>query len=242
MRKILIVLLCCALAFSLIACGDSEPPQNNGDEVVNGEVSENNGNENANGEEPETNGNESTNGGVIEDNGDEEPAENATENNENEGAAIEVDENAQAVEITLASWFVDFLAEFVGMTPYEIFEGYEFDSAGINQAGAFVAVIPRAEYDQLMIDLRNNLTDTLGELAGDPFTPYVRNIIVDNNFRNVIVEVDRETYENALFEFAHIIIGMTVIMYQMFDGQDGHLTIEFRDVVGGELLTTHNFP
>jgi len=31
-------------------------------------------------------------------------------------------------------------------------------------------------------------------------------------------------------------------MYQMLDGQDGQLTIEFRDFDGGALITTHTFP
>lgn len=239
-------MLCCAVAFALIACGNSETPVDNGEQ--NTEVMNNNGEDDVNGEyaNGETEGNEGNgaNDEVTENNGEDEANGEATGNDGN-GDANETGDDigtADTVEITIAPWFVDFLAEFVGMTPGEIFEGYEFKSAGMNQAGAFVAVMPRSAHEELMSDLQSNLMETLTELVVDDFTPYVRNVTANNNFRNVTVEVDREEYENALFEFTHIVIGMVVLMYQMLDGQDGQLTIEFRDFDGGALITTHTFP
>jgi hypothetical protein len=82
----------------------------------------------------------------------------------------------------------------------------------------------------------------MGELAGDPFTPYVRSVTISNDFRNVVVDVDRAEYENAPFTMSHLVVAMTVLMYQMFDGQEGRVNIEYRDVDGGDLITTHAFP
>ena len=254
MKKTFTIFICFVLVFALVSCGNSDPVETNGNQ--NGEIYEENG-ENQNGY-PENGENlgQDTNGDSYEENGEIEngdPENGADPNGENQNGEeqngnndtqdnSEVNAGEALVEITLTAWLVGFLLEFVGMTPDQLLNDREFETTRFNQDGSFTGTLPRAEHEAIMAELRGNLPGTFNDLVGNPMMPHVRSVTGTDDFRNVTVEVDRLAYENSGFELAHIVIGMAVLVYQMFGGQEGHVTMHFRDVDNGNLLSTYIFP
>jgi hypothetical protein len=261
MKKTFTILLCFVLAFALVGCGNSESVETNG--VQNGEeyvisddnqngTQEENGDAFENGEDQtgeNQNGDAFQNGEDQYQDADIDSTENngvaqdevQTENNDNRDNS-EINVGEPLVEITITAWLVDFLHEFVGIEPHEILNDREFETTRINQDGSFTGTMQRAEQEVIIAEMRANLPETFNGLVGNPMTPHVRNVTETNDFRNVIVDVDRLAYENSGFEFAHMVIGMSVLLYQMFGGQEGHVTMQFRDVDNGNLISTYTFP
>ena len=253
MKKIFTISLCVILILSLLGCGNSTPVEINGDQngteyETNGENQDNGQTENGdypNGDYTDYNGEQyedisDINGDTNENNGElqnDEPTEN-NDNQDNSGANA----GATYVEINITPWLVNFLYEFVGMSPHELRPETEFVTASMNQNGSFTATMQRERHEQTMTELRRNLGETLSGLAGNPLMPHVRSVTGSSDFRNVTVEVDRVAYENAGFELAHMVIGMSVLVYQMFGGQEGHVTMQFRDADNGNLISTYIFP
>ena len=258
MKKILTILLCFVLAFAFASCGNSKPHETNGNQ--NGGLYEENGeaqngvsengvspSQDTNGDSKEENG--ETQNGTTEDNGEAQNGASQNGENQNENAEnndtqdnFETDAGTALVEITITAWLVGFLYEFVGMTPDELLNDREFETTRFNPDGSFTGTLQRAEHEVLVAELRGNLLRTFNDLVGNPMTPHVRNVTGTGDFRNITVEVDRLVYENSGFEIAHMVIGMVVLVYQMFGGQEGNVTMQFRDADNGNLLSTYIFP
>jgi len=94
---------------------------------------------------------------------------------------------------------------------------------------------------ELLTDLREEIEIAFEELAGGSATPYVTNITCDENFTQIVMEVEREAYEAAA-DMTPVTLGFSAMLYQKFSGQEPHCNITVKDAATGEAITNAVYP
>ena len=72
-----------------------------------------------------------------------------------------------------------------------------FIGAAVNEDGSVTVTMTKERQQELLTDLREEIENAFEELAGGSATPYVTNITCDENFTQIVMEVEREAYEAA---------------------------------------------
>ncbi|MEW4309257.1 hypothetical protein [Rossellomorea marisflavi] len=114
-----------------------------------------------------------------------------------------------------------------------------------NDDGSITYVMSKAEHKKMMKDMQKSLKETLEDTKNDEAFQSIEDIKVNNDFsRFTVVVTDKESYENSFDAFASITVGMTGMMYHLFDGKDADkikVTVAVEDKAG-ELIKEAVYP
>jgi len=97
----------------------------------------------------------------------------------------------------------------------------------------------------MMKDLKKNAEDSLEEIKTDGTFPSVKDIDHNKSFSKFTMTVDKAAYENSMDAWSVIGIGITGMMYNLFNGEDMDkmkINIDIKDEATGEVFDTTVYP
>lgn len=147
---------------------------------------------------------------------------------------ITVDIGSTVVSIFYpAGYFVDFTEE-----DYEFFEeSSEFDTFTRHDDGSVTGTISVESYNEIISEMRQSILESMEEMIdAEVGLSYVIDIRYDDDFSEVIVEVDAAEYEEVLINDVTFTLGIMVPTYRMFINEDPAATITFVDADNGQTI------
>ncbi|MDK8642101.1 hypothetical protein [Niallia taxi] len=167
------------------------------------------------------------------------PSNDEKETEESEEFAV--DKGLLNVEITMPASFVE--GQDMESTIKEAeAEGIEVTK---NEDGSLTYKMSKSEHKQMMKDLKKNAEDSLEEIKSDGTFPSVKDIDHNKSFSKFTMTVDKAAYENSMDAWSVIGIGITGMMYNLFNGEDMDkmkITIDIKDEATGEVFDTTVYP
>lgn len=160
---------------------------------------------------------------------------------EDGGEAIKVDEKLLTVDITLPASFFEG-QDMTTFDPDEYVRENGFNKAVANDDGSITVTMTKAKHNEFMTEMQKTVDSSLQDLIDDAEIAYVRNITYDKGYRVVTVEVDRAEYDAAFIDFVPFTIGLQVMFYQTFAGDELHCEVITKDGDTGETIASAVYP
>ncbi|GGM18571.1 hypothetical protein GCM10011351_00440 [Paraliobacillus quinghaiensis] len=172
--------------------------------------------------------------------GTDESTENTMEEN-TENDSVDVDKGLLSVEVTLpASMFEEEEVETLEADAEK--EGMEVKR---NDNGSFTYKMSKSKHNEMMEQIETTLTQTVNEMKNDEGFPSIKDITHNNSFTEFTLLVDREAFENSMDVFAAFSLGLSSMIYQLYDGADldnSKATIFVKDEATGEVFDEIIYP
>lgn len=171
--------------------------------------------------------------------------ENKNTSAEEENESVKVDKKLLSVEVTL---------------PASLFEGEEevdvdqviadakaegIDKVTYNEDGSFTYKMSKAKHKEVMEEMENELIASVDEMINSEELPSIQDIKYNKSFSEFTMIVDRHSFENSFDGFAALSLGLSGMMYQLFDGadpEDYEVIINVEDVETGEVFDSFVLP
>lgn len=167
-----------------------------------------------------------------------------TADTDEEGAGVEVDKGLFQVEVTLPPMF------FEGDEDIETMITNAEEEDGIsdvteNEDGSITVRMSKAKHGELMDELETSVMETMDDIVADEEFGSIEEITSSSDYSEFTMVVAQEAFENSFDGFATLTLGMTGMLYQLFDGvasDDIHVEINIEDAETGEVFSTVNYP
>jgi hypothetical protein len=103
----------------------------------------------------------------------------------------------------------------------------------------------KKKHDKMMEEFKSNITDSIKEIKSSENYMSIKDISHNPSFSEFTMVVDREAYENSMEGFASFTLGMTGLMYQLYDGvneKDYHVKVTVKDQKTKEIFAEKIYP
>ncbi|WP_404407917.1 hypothetical protein [Jeotgalibacillus malaysiensis] len=174
---------------------------------------------------------------------EEDTSNDSGEGEENtEEQSVEVDKGLLNVELTL---------------PASMFEGEDIDQVIAdakedgakdvtkNDDGSLTYKMSKSDHKEMMQEIETGLEESLNDIVeGEDFVS-IKDISHNDSFEEFTVTVEKETYENSFDGFGILTLGMSGMIYQVYDGEDmdsAKVTVSIVDEATGEEFDTYVYP
>ena len=164
---------------------------------------------------------------------------NLQTNKAEKSEGVSVDESLLDITITLPSSFFEDETDF---DPKSYNEGQGFKETIVNEDDSVSITMSKKKHNELMDDMKKNIEESFSKLIGSEDTPYIKNITSDKSFSTVTVEVDKTGYESTILEMTPLIVGLSSMMYQQYNGTEPRCEIIIKDASTGDTLKTVIYP
>lgn len=226
MKKIITVLLMATLLFSLASCGNDatgktdQSSMSSASSVLTESIDQTiqSNNENAS----------------------QQSASSASSTTSESG--INVDKGLLDVKITLPKSFVDD-SETAELTDEQKSQG--FKSIKKNEDGSVTYTISKSAHKSLMEEMKKTTSDELKKMATDGTYSSIKEVTFNDNFSKITLLVDEEKFNNSFDGLATLAVGMSGMMYQIFDGTEASkisVTVELKNNITQEVFSTVKYP
>jgi hypothetical protein len=172
---------------------------------------------------------------------DKEASKTSSDKKESETEDFAVDKGLLNVEITMPASFVE--GDDVDATIKEAeAEGIKVTK---NEDGSLTYKMSKSEHKKMMKDIKTNAEKSIDEIKTDGTFPSVKDITYNNSFSKYTLTVDKAAYENSMDSWSIIGIGITGMMYNLFNGEDMDkmkINIDVKDETTGEVFDTTVYP
>ncbi|MGP4067307.1 hypothetical protein [Halobacillus sp. B29] len=114
-----------------------------------------------------------------------------------------------------------------------------------NDDGSITYKMSKSVHKKLMGEIETQLKETVEEIKNTEDFTSIQDITHTKNFSNFTMKVDREAYENSMDGFASLGLGMSGMMYQLYNGENPEtyeVTIEVEDASSGEVFDEIIYP
>jgi predicted small lipoprotein YifL len=139
----------------------------------------------------------------------------STDNKENKDESIEVDKNLLSVEVTLpASMFEDQNIDDVIAQAKE--DGVK--EVIKNSDGSLTYKMSKSKHSEMMKEMQDQLTANIEEMKTSEDFVSIKDVTHNKSFSEFTMIVDKEAFENSFDGFAAFGLGLSGMMYQLFDG------------------------
>ncbi|MGP4074744.1 hypothetical protein [Halobacillus sp. K22] len=168
--------------------------------------------------------------------------ENETSEESETGESVEVDEGLMNVEVTLPSSMVE--GESMDVITEEAKE-QGVKKVTKNDNGSVTYKMSKSAHQDLLEEVKAGMEESITETKNDENFASIKDITHNNNFTEFTMIVDRETYENSMDVFATMSLGMSGMMYQVFEGKNEDeysVTINIEDESSGETIDEVVYP
>lgn len=222
MRKIILILMAILLALTACSPASSTGPEQTQNQQNNNEVTETADDDIVNDEDTEA----------------DDAADSEEDIEENESGEIEVDKNLLTVEVT-------YPASLVGDDKDELLNSKEEGIKDIkeNEDGSITFTMTKAKYNEMMEEAKAQTIEFLDSMPTSGDFQSIKNVEYNNDFTEIILEVDKEVYENSFDSFASMSIAFTVGFYKVFEtGDDFTINIKVKDSSTGDIFSETTFP
>ena len=178
-------------------------------------------------------------------NANSEASANQTEKSEEQskdGGKLEVDKGLLSVEVTM---------------PASMLEGQDTEEAiasakeqGIkevteNEDGSLTYKMSKSVHKEMMNEIGTSIKETIDETKNSEDYVSIKDITHNDSFTKFTMVVDQESYENSMDGFAALTLGMSGMIYQIYDGADPDkytVTISLKDEASGEVFDEIVYP
>ncbi|PFG03344.1 membrane lipoprotein lipid attachment site-containing protein [Bacillus sp. es.034] len=170
---------------------------------------------------------------------------NQKESNKDSGKkeeSVEVDKKLFNVEITLpASMFEDKNLETIQADAKE--NGIK--EVTKNEDGSITYKMSKSVHKELMKDIATSIEESVEEMKTSEDYVSIKDITHNDSFSIFTVVVDQAAYENSMDGFATLTLGMSGMMYQLYDGvseDDYSVKIKMEDKTSGKTFDEVVYP
>lgn len=114
-----------------------------------------------------------------------------------------------------------------------------------NEDGSLTYKMSKSKHKEMMNEIKKQLDQSMEEIKTSGDFPSIQDITSNEDFSEFHLSVDREGYENSMDGFAVLGIGITGMMYQLYDGaspDDYDVTINVKDSKSDEVFDTIHYP
>ncbi|MCA1010663.1 hypothetical protein [Halobacillus halophilus] len=170
-------------------------------------------------------------------------SEEESSSSEDKEKSVEVDKNLLNVEVTIPKSFFELQNQDFERIKAEAKE--KGIQEVIDNGDTVTYKMSKAKHKEMMKEMEKQMTATVEEIKNDENYSSIQDIQANPNFSEFILSVDRETYENSLDGFAVMGLGMTGMLYQLFDGagpEEYDVTINVVDAAKEEVFDTIHYP
>ena len=158
---------------------------------------------------------------------------------QNTDGSVAVDEGLFNVTITLPASYFEDLTDF---DPEVYTKEQGFKKTIVNDDGSISITMSKSKHDELMAVMKETLDESFAQLIEAENTLYIKAITSDDEYKTVIVDVNKEGYESA-FDLTPLLIGISAMMYQQYNGtSELHCEVIIRDIETGDTLNSVIYP
>lgn len=166
--------------------------------------------------------------------------ETVLETDEEESAeGITVDKSLLSVDITLPSTLIEDVSDF-NEEEY-IAENEGIKAAKINEDGSLTLTMTKKRHEEIVSEMKEEVITSLSELTESEDTPYIKEVEYNKDFKEVMLSVDREAYEDA-FDLTPLFVGILVGTYQAYAGEEFYTEVIIKDVDTGIEINSIVYP
>lgn len=155
---------------------------------------------------------------------------------------VEVDKGLLNVEVTI---------------PASMFEGKDIDTViadakkdGVtevtkNEDGSLTYKMSKSKHKEMMKEIEESILKAVEDIKNDENFVSIKDITHNKSFSEFTLVVDKSAYENSMDGFATLGLGMSGIMYQLFNGvnaDNNKVTIHIKDQATQEVFDEIVYP
>jgi hypothetical protein len=156
--------------------------------------------------------------------------------------SVEVDKKLFNVEVTLpASMFEGESIEDIKTAAKE----NDIKEVTENEDGSITYKMSKDGHKKLMEEISTSIKETVEETKTSEDFVSIKDITFNKSFSEFTMLVDKETYENSMDGFATMALGMSGMLYQMYDGateDEYSVTIKLQDESTEEVFDEVIYP
>ncbi len=156
--------------------------------------------------------------------------------------SVEVDKKLFNVEVTLpASMFENESLETIKADAKE--NGIK--DVTQNEDGSITYKMSKSTHKKMLKDIAASIDETIEETKTSEDFVSIKDIKHNDSYSEFTMIVEKEKYENSMDAFATMSLGMSGMMYQMYDGvstDDYSVTVKVEDEASGEILEEVVYP
>lgn len=156
--------------------------------------------------------------------------------------SVEVDKNLLDVTVTL---------------PGSMFEGEDINAkveemkldgvkeATVNEDGSITIKMSKSKHKEMIEEMKTSIIESFEDIKTSGNFTSIKDIKYNDDFTKITLEVVKSDYENGLDAFATFGIGISSMMYSLYNGVENdkiQITIEAKDSETGEVFRTVIYP
>lgn len=120
-------------------------------------------------------------------------------------------------------------------------ERNDYKEVTLNDDGSVTAKMAKSRHKEILAELGTQLEESLAGMIKGEKTPYIKSIIWTKEYDEIIITVDKAEYESATDDIPFT-VGMSVMRYQVFNGDYLHSEIIVKDVSTGATIYDGVYP
>lgn len=156
--------------------------------------------------------------------------------------SVEVDKNLLDVTVKL---------------PASMFEGEDINAkaeemkqdgvkeATVNEDGSITIKMSKSKHKEMITEMKTSVIEYFEEMKTSENYASIKDIKYNDDFTKITLEVVKSDYENSMDAFATFGIGISSMMYNLYNGVENdkiQITIEEKDSETGEVFSTVIYP
>lgn len=164
-----------------------------------------------------------------------------SETETNTDSSVEVDKGLLDVTITLpASMFEN--EEDSTFDPIAYNKEHGFKETIVNEDGSVSVTMSKNKHKEVLSEMTQTIESSFQELIDGEDTPYIKGIEATEGYKKFTVSVDKDGYENAIFDLTPFTLATYAALYQQFEGTTLYSEIVIQDSLTNEVISTIVYP
>ncbi|WP_337019455.1 hypothetical protein [Oceanobacillus massiliensis] len=173
-----------------------------------------------------------------------EDKEKSTVSGEESDESLNVDKGLLNVEVTLPPSFYESEDKDIETIIEEAEAEEGIKEVTENSDGTLTYKMSKSKHKEMMKEMESDISSTMEEIVTSEDYVSIQDVKADNSFSDFTLVVDREAFENSFDGFASLTLGMSGMLYQLFDGaspDEYNVKISIEDATTGEVFDTVDY-
>jgi hypothetical protein len=151
---------------------------------------------------------------------------------------VEVDKNLLSVEVTIPASMVESTEDTLAAAEEEGLKVTE------NEDGSLTYKMSKAKHKELLSEIGSQIDQSIEEYKTSGDFVSIQDVVANKDYSEFIVVVNEADYENSMDGFIVLGLGVSGMMYQLYDGKSAdNYNVEINvENENGEVLSTVNYP
>jgi hypothetical protein len=163
------------------------------------------------------------------------------EKEKSKNEAVQVDKGLLNVTLTLPA------SMFEGQNVDQVIADAQKDGikATKNADGSVTYKMSKAKHKEMIQEMKKGVIESVNEIKSGKDYTSIKDITYNDDFSEFTLIVDKSAYENSMDGFAVLGLGMSGMMYQLFNGvksEDYKVTIQVKDETTEEIFDQVVYP